>query len=133
MTPLEKRLEIIKNISWKLENGEHGSVITVEAKGISAHASLPQFGENAIGRMCLFLKKLPLNCEETNFIAEKIGMEHTGKSLKVDLWDEPSGPLTLNMGIISSYLNGENVVIRVFLDSRCPVTFQKEDLIPVLK
>ena len=122
-----------ENIFWKLESNASGSVVTIEAKGISAHASLPQFGENAIGRMCLFLKNLPLNCEATNFIADKIGMEHTGKSLNVDLWDEPSGPLTLNMGIISSYLNEENVVIRVLLDSRCPVTFQKEDLIPVLK
>ncbi len=130
---LIKQEDFDKNISWKLEHGVAGSIVTIEAKGISAHASLPHFGENAIGRMCLFLKELPLNCQATNFLADKIGMETTGKSLNVALWDEPSGALTLNMGIISSYLNGEDVVVRVLLDSRCPVTFQREDLIPVLK
>ncbi len=132
-TALAEDANFDANISWKLDSKEDGSVLTIEAKGIAAHASLPQFGENAIGRMCLFLKKLPLNCAATNFLADKIGMEHTGKSLNVALWDEPSGPLTLNIGIISSYLDGADVTVRVLLDSRCPVTFQREDLIPVLK
>lgn len=132
-TALAEESSFDENISWKLESTVEGSVLTIEAKGIAAHASLPQFGENAIGRMCLFLKKLPLNCEAANFLADKIGMEHTGESLNVALWDEPSGALTLNMGIISSYKEGEDVVIRVLLDSRCPVTFEREDLIPVLK
>lgn len=92
---------IMEKVRYYIE----GNSLTVEADGVPAHGSTPQMGENAIGRLCLFLQKLPL-CEEAaeviGFLAEKLGMESTGETLGVDLQDELSGALTLNLGMIRS-------------------------------
>lgn len=121
-----------KNIHISIE----GNYLTVEAEGISAHASTPENGENAIGRLCLYLQNLPLGDgfkEAVSFIADKIGMEFTGENLGINFSDEPSGSVTLNLGMISSKVNEEQAEIQIILDSRCPVTFGYDDLVPVLK
>ena len=124
----------------KEEKGIHilieGNHLTIEADGISAHASRPDQGENAIGRLCLYLKELPLAAgakEAVAFVADKIGMETTGETLKINLWDEPSGALTLNIGLISTEIQNDEMKLQVTLDSRCPVTFGYDDLVPAVK
>ena len=113
-----------------------GNRAIVEADGVSAHASTPWNGENAIGRLCLYLQKLPLNKELKNaisFVAEKLGMESTGETLGINFSDEPSGPVTLNLGMISLKAEDDKAKISIVLDSRCPVTYGYDDLVPVIK
>ena len=113
-----------------------GKIEIIEADGVSAHASTPQHGENAIGKLCLKLKELPLAeeaKEAIGFIADKLGMEYTGKTLGVNFSDEPSGAVTLNLGMISSKIEDDKGEIQIVLDSRCPVTFGFDDLVPVIK
>ncbi len=106
--------------------------VRIEAEGVSCHAASPWNGENAAGRLLLALRKLPLEGEVKEvvaFLADKIGMEHDGTSLGIKLYDEASGPLTLNMGVVTADENS----VSLKLNYRYPVTFTGEDCIPVLE
>ena len=121
-----------KDILVRLE----GNHLVVEAAGVSAHASRPEQGENAIGRLCLYLQKLPLSKEAKEaigYLAEKLGMDSTGAGFGINFSDEPSGPVTLNLGMISSAAENGEVKVQAVLDSRCPVTYGYEDLVPLVK
>ena len=113
-----------------------GKIETIEADGVSAHASTPWNGENAIGKLCLKLKELPLAeeaKEAISFIAEKLGMESDGKTLGINFSDEPSGPVTLNLGMISSKVEDDKAEVSIVLDSRCTVTLGYDTIVPVIK
>lgn len=106
--------------------------VRIEAEGASCHAASPWKGENAAGRLLLALNQLPLEGElkdTVSFLAEKIGMEHDGTSLGIRLHDDASGPLTLNMGVVSADESG----IFVRLNYRYPVTYTADDCIPILE
>jgi succinyl-diaminopimelate desuccinylase len=144
----------VQKEGWKLLNIEGGvaanvvpryakaelfaddKVEIVEAEGVSAHASTPQHGENAIGKLCLKLKEMPLAEEAKKaieFVADKLGMDYTGKAFGVNFSDEPSGPVTLNLGMISLRTENNETKLQIVLDSRCPVTFGYDDLVPLIK
>jgi succinyl-diaminopimelate desuccinylase len=102
------------------------------AKGKSAHGASPQEGSNAIYRMLDFLNFLGRDNymnEILDFIYNKIGQETTGKSLGINLKDDESGELTLNLGKIE--MNGTKG--KVFLDIRYPVTYKAEDILPMIE
>lgn len=104
-----------------VENG-----IKIEAAGISAHGGTPEEGKNAIGRLMIFLSKLPLEGtlkDAVCFLAEKLGMEYDGASLGIALHDELSGSLTMNLGCI----RGDESSFEVKLNYRYPVTKHFED------
>jgi len=106
--------------------------VRIEAEGTSCHAASPWKGENASGRLLLTLNELPLEGElkdTVTFLAEKIGMEHDGTALGIRLQDEPSGPLTVNMGVVSA----DEGSISVRLNYRYPVTYTADDCIPILE
>ena len=106
--------------------------VKIEAAGINAHGGTPSEGENAIGRLLLFLAKLPLEGQlatAVTFMAEKLGMEYDGKSMGIALEDEVSGPLTLNFGTI----RGDEGSIAVKLNYRYPVTKTFEQCGPILR
>lgn len=103
--------------------------VLVEAAGVNAHGGTPWEGENAIGRLCQFLVKLPLTgkvATAVKFLAEKIGMECDGKSLGIAMEDEVSGILTMNLGV----LRADATSMEVKLNYRYPVTKQFEDCGP---
>ena len=103
--------------------------VLVEAAGVSAHGGTPGEGENAIGRLMLFLQKLPLKGElaqVVSLLADKIGMEYDGASLGIAMEDELSGPLTMNLGVIS----GDAQEITIKLNYRYPVTRSFEECGP---
>ena len=103
--------------------------VLVEAAGVSAHGGTPGEGENAIGRLMLFLQKLPLEGElaqVVSLLADKIGMEYDGASLGIAMEDELSGPLTMNLGVIS----GDAQEITIKLNYRYPVTRSFEECGP---
>ena len=121
----------------------------IEADGVSAHGSLPEQGENAIGRLCLFLKQLPLSADAAaavGYIADNIGMDTTGRAFGIDLHDALSGALSFNLGIAQSDAGkvlpakhaGEPEeyegakALRITINYRWPVTCHFEDCGPKL-
>lgn len=114
-------------ICAQTENG-----VRIEARGVGAHACTPGEGENAIGRLMLFLSALPLEGdlkEMVDLLAGKIGMEHDGASLGIAMSDELSGPLTMNLGVVR--MEGERVEVR--LNYRYPVTRRFEECGPQVR
>ncbi len=111
----------------RTENGAE-----VWAKGQSAHGSLPQDGINAIGRLMIYLNRLPLVGDlkkAVSFLAEKIGMEYNGQGFGVDLEDELSGHTSFNLGV----LFGDEKNLGVKINYRYPVTFCFEDCGPKVR
>ena len=105
------------------------SGVRVESEGIGAHGGTPGEGENAVGRLMLFLSALPLEGDlkqVVDMLAGKLGMEYDGKSLGIAMEDELSGPLTMNLGV--AQLEGEQVVVK--LSYRYPVTHSFEECGP---
>lgn len=102
-------------------------------KGVGAHGSLPQNGKNAVLYALQFLRTLPLSPEEQHtldFILTYPGTGFYGEGFGVALSDEPSGKLTLNLGILD--LISERV--RFVIDIRYPVTYQRDDVfLPIEK
>lgn len=102
--------------------------IEVLSKGISAHGSTPDKGCNAIGQMLAFLSTMGLGNSEMEqfllFLNNRIGMDTTGAGLNLDLEDEVSGKLTLNLGtILVDQAHGEAVI-----NIRYPVTYSRQQI-----
>lgn len=107
--------------------------VRIKAAGVSAHGGTPWEGENAIGRLMIFLNRLPLSgdlARVVKLLAEKIGMECDGASLGIAMEDEVSGGLTMNLGVIQGTAQGEECEISVKLNYRYPVTKSFEDCGP---
>lgn len=103
---------------------------TITTKGLEAHASTPEKGENAIGNLLKAIKDLPLDkelSESISFVSESIGIETDGKSLGINLSDDISGNLSLNLGLIEG--NSEYMDIKI--NYRYPVTKSYEDCAPM--
>ena len=108
-----------KQKKFSVRSPESG--IRIEAQGRSAHGGTPWEGENAIGRLLLFLKELPFEgqlAQIISFLAERFAMEWNGSSLGIAMEDDLSGALTMNLGVISASENK----ITVKLNYRYPVT-----------
>ncbi|MDO5142407.1 MAG: Sapep family Mn(2+)-dependent dipeptidase [Eubacteriales bacterium] len=107
-----------------LENGWR-----VEARGVSAHGSTPEQGENAIGRLAMALAQLPLTGELGEcmaFLAGRIGMETRGESFGLAMRDELSGDLTVNLGTAAFARD----TLSLSLSIRYPVTLTKDAVYP---
>ena len=118
----ERAEEIVALEEEKIRCTRTEDGVLVEARGVEAHGSVPQEGENAIGRLMLFLRKLPLQgdlAQVVNMLAEKLGMEYDGRSLGIAMEDERFGPLTMNLGVIQG--DGAGVVVKV--NYRYPVAY----------
>ena len=80
-----------------------------------------------------FLQNLPLNQEEQHtldFILANPGTGFYGEGFGIALSDEPSGKLSLNLGILE--LTSNNV--RFVIDIRYPVTYKRDDIfLPIEK
>ena len=109
-----------------------GSGVLVEATGENAHGSTPWLGENAIGRLILALKELPFEGELADlitFLADKLGMDTTGKAAGIHLWDEISGDLSFNWGVMTA----DEASMDLVINYRYPVTFEFADCGPALQ
>lgn len=106
-----------------------GSGVYIEASGVNAHGGTPYEGENAIGRLMLFLDQLPLEgdfAQVVTMLAGKIGMEWDGSSLGIAMEDELSGPLTMNLGVVEA--DARHVEVKT--NYRYPVTRKFEECGP---
>lgn len=122
-----------EGVSGTLVSQESEEEIKLSFKGVGAHGSLPQNGKNAVFYALRFLSSLPLNTEELeiiNFILAYPGTGFQGEGFGVDLSDEPSGQLSLNLGILD--LSSKHT--RFVLDIRYPVTYSRDDVyLPIEK
>jgi succinyl-diaminopimelate desuccinylase len=107
-----------------------GDEVTVSVDGSSAHASTPAKGKNAITRLLGILDSagvlqgLPM----LQFIARSVGMDWTGRDLGVNLSDQISGGLTLNVGV----LDWNDGAGSIDIDIRYPLTSSKSSVMGIL-
>ena len=104
------------------------SGIEIVSKGISAHGSTPEKGRNAIAHMLAFLSTMGLGSSEMEqfllFLNNRIGTDTTGAGLNLNLEDEVSGGLTLNLGTISVDEKQGEVEINI----RYPVSYSQQQI-----
>lgn len=120
-----------KDVSGQLPSQQTGPEVKLSFKGVGAHGSLPQNGKNAVLYALKFLRKLPLSSDEQqilDFILTYPGTGFNGEGFGIAFSDEPSGQLSLNLGILE--LTSDKV--RFVLDIRYPVTYCQDDvLLPI--
>lgn len=92
-----------------------GNRVKIQAKGISAHGSTPEKGENAITYLMDALGNLiEDDCDFRSFIDlynERIGFKHFGEDIGCGFEDDVSGRLNFNPGIIK--LEGSKIVLTI--------------------
>lgn len=100
------------------------NVLLIESVGKAAHGSRPHGGDNAVTRIARLLKELaPLDQQrwyEALFESLHIG----GNGIGIAGADEPSGPLTCNLGIIATSDGAVNMTFNI----RYPVTWKGDDI-----
>lgn len=128
--------ELGETLKKEISESEDPSIYSVEEKdgkqilvtrGVGAHAAHLQEGKNAVSYMMELLGRLPLTgelAEVVNFYNEHFGTCLYGEKMGIAVSDEVSGPLTLNVGMISSK-DGKLVLS---CDSRIPVSIQVSDI-----
>lgn len=123
---------VLKRTVKTLTGEESVEEFTFSAEGVSAHAAVPWEGENAIQKLLAKLTELSLEKEAkeiVGFLHKKFKMETDGASLGIAMYDEVSGPLTMNLGMIY----GDGNSISVGMNYRYPVTKSFEACEPVLR
>jgi succinyl-diaminopimelate desuccinylase len=109
---------------------KNGSAM-VTSIGVAAHGSEPYKGKNAAMQLIAFLAVLNLSSSDMkdaiDFLNAKIDMEIDGKSLGLAMEDEPSGNLTLNVGIV----NATDERIELSLNIRYPVTHTSDEVMGI--
>ena len=123
--------------TWRQRAAGCGCPVTVKregkslclcAEGKASHAMEPERGVNAITRLLMLLPEEWLD-NACRFAVRFIGAGLDGKSLGVAQSDQPSGPLTLNVG----YLHCESGETRIGLDIRYPVTGDGEGILQSIR
>ncbi len=95
------------------------------AEGVSAHGSTPEKGKNAVLKILYAVKS------SSEFLADLYDYFHhtDGKGLGIDLKDEVSGDLTLNLGRVRT--DGDRLLFS--LDVRYPAATNEEALLKKLQ
>lgn len=105
-------------MGYAIREDEDDLVLTL--RGISAHASTPELGKNAISYMMRFIAgEELLSCPFAEGYDRVIGLSCLGENCGVAIADE-YGPLTFNVGIIGTTMDGTYATI----DIRYPITTQ---------
>jgi len=109
-----------KNISTRWD----GDVLIVKATGKAAHGASPYYGDSAAIRLFRFLREIsPLPVQSAyDHLFEMANM--SGEGLGLALADDPSGPLTSNLGIVTT----ANGLVKLAFNIRYPVTFKGDDI-----
>lgn len=107
---------------------DDGSEAIIEERGISAHGSTPHKGESAIWKLVRQLHEMKLSdslSETVGFINDHLCSDTDGSALGIDLSDEPSGKLVMNMGTMRL----DSGMLEIGLNIRYPVTFDGKDVL----
>ena len=105
-------------------NGESSKIVMT---GLSAHASTPEVGKNALLALLNLLDKLPLPEKDAQTVAglvKALGMDMHGEGFGLDITDA-SGRLTLNPGVMDW---DETGIHRLTFDIRAPISAKGEEI-----
>ncbi|WP_184317771.1 dipeptidase PepV [Geobacillus subterraneus] len=105
-----------------------GEAVTLRLEGVSAHGAEPERGKNAGVYLAQFLAGLPLDGRSqpfVRFVASAFFGDTRGQKLHLAYRDEPSGELTVNVGVLS-YDREQGGTIG--LNIRYPVTADGETI-----
>lgn len=105
---------------------DHAEITTemgekLHAKGLSAHGSTPEEGENAISKV---MDAASGNCKFAAKYMDLIGYNIHGEDLGLDFCDDQSGKLTMNVGILKT----DEERITLGIDIRYPVTLKADEI-----
>ena len=118
--------KLATGISFTLSEEKEGPKLI--AKGQSAHAMTPDKGINAISGMLAVLREIEgLDNEiktKLDDIYGLIGTDSNGEALGIAAYDEQSGALTFNLGVIELKENQ----LHIKLDIRTPVTADIDEI-----
>lgn len=93
-------------------------------RGLSAHGSTPELGDNAVLKLMRSMRQLDWRlAEELDFLLAAFA-DVNGRGLGIGLADEPSGPLTCNLGM----LRYDQGLMTLTLDLRIPVSYTNQDV-----
>lgn len=111
-----------------------GDVVTIQAVGVGAHASIPETGVNAITALLTLIISLPLADTEGQRLLQGVSRifphgDHEAKAAGLAMSDELSGALTMNLAIIE-YKQGK---FKGQFDSRIPLCATEENTFGVLE
>lgn len=122
-----------RELSGKIYIERSPEGIVIKAKGISAHASYPEDGENAIQMLLNFLTLIDFGGKEAktfiDAVAGRLKMESDGKTLGISCSDSVSGALTINLGVVDF----DEKLGKLKFDIRYPVTIDGNEIIEKLK
>lgn len=126
---LDKKLkQFIEKTGYDLSIECEGELVKIKAKGVSAHGSTPEKGENAITYLMLFLGDIiDCHCDMCDFINmynKKIAFKHYGEGIGCGLEDDISGKLNFNPGIIKT----TDEEIRLSINVRYPIKSSDKDV-----
>lgn len=97
----------------------------ITAAGMSAHASTPEKGRSAFMILFRYLMRTLPSGDAYKKITEQLYNSFNftnGTRLKIDCSDEPTGPLTINLGVIKGDKNSFECII----DIRHPITLSHD-------
>lgn len=100
------------------------NAVCITVTGVTGHAAYPESARNAIGEMLLVLRRLGIQGAIRD-LADKVGMEFNGNSMKIAVQDGISGYLTSNLGIIRC----DGTTVEATLDIRYPVMANPEYIV----
>ncbi|HOU71214.1 MAG TPA: Sapep family Mn(2+)-dependent dipeptidase, partial [Methanothrix sp.] len=114
--------QFAKRAGYNLTASVGPANLSITSVGKAAHGSTPYKGVNAAMQLFAFLATLDLAKSDMSdairFVDAKIDMETDGSSLGLAMEDEPSGNLTLNVGLVNATMKRMTLGLNI----RYPVT-----------
>jgi len=111
-----------------------GELKEIEVRGVAAHGSTPEVGDNAISKIMHKLYEMKSRGDLSpdskldkiiNFYHDKIGYDYLGKDAGYARADQESGDLTINVGMIEV----KDKVCKIGIDMRYPVTHKYDEIL----
>lgn len=106
---------------WKTDVVHNGDTVTLKAAGRAAHATLPEIGINAVGRLFILLNTIRWSDGLGRFIrfmAEKFGVEHDGASLGIKASHPHCGRVTVNLALARGDSSSLTIVCGLYIPAR---------------
>ncbi len=128
---LEKLREAAQKDGTEFEITPAEGGASILSIGQAAHASTPWNGVNAASHLVKLLYEVFGEKAGVffRFAYEKIGLHHDGEPMGIKLSDEPSGPLTFNLGLVNVDENACSLTV----DIRYPATLDGQEISATLE
>ena len=99
--------------------------ITINTNGVSAHGSTPNKGDNALTKLLYSIAPI----DEAIKVAYNAFISNDGKGLNLNIEDNKSGKLTLNLGVAKL----EDGILELIIDIRYPISITMDEITKIFK